>query len=303
MFKVKTKVMVGLLAALLLLPAAAFAGEPFVTTDWLQGNLSKVTVVDVRKVEEYNEGHIPGAINVFYGVWGIKKGVLLNELPSDDDLRDILSAAGIEPATAVVVVSKNETMPLRTDATRVAWTLRYAGVENVAVLSGGIEKWVAEKKAVSKDAVKPKAKGYKGKFNKQFFASKADVMGALGKAVLADVRPPEFFKGEKKLDFVAKTGRIKGAVNLPPGALFNAGRHLQEQGGNRGHRQARRGGRSQQGDHRLLRHRQGLHNLVAGPRRPAGLQEREGLRRLLHGMAGGPRSTRGAVKPNDSVLN
>jgi thiosulfate/3-mercaptopyruvate sulfurtransferase len=221
MFKVKTKVMVGLLAALLLLPAAAFAGEPFVTTEWLQGNLPKVTVLDVRKVEEYNEGHIPGAINVFYGVWGIKKGVLLNELPSDDDLRDILSAAGIEPATAVVVVSKNETMPLRTDATRVAWTLRYAGVENVAVLSGGIEKWVAEKKALSKDAVKPKAKGYKGKFNKQFFASKADVMGALGKAVLADVRPPEFFKGEKKLDFVAKTGRIKGAVNLPPGALFN----------------------------------------------------------------------------------
>jgi thiosulfate/3-mercaptopyruvate sulfurtransferase len=221
MFKVKTKVVVVLLAALLLLPAAAFAGEPFVTTEWLQGNLSKVTVVDVRKVEEYNEGHIPGAINVFYGVWGIKKGVLLNELPSDDDMRDILSAAGIEPATAVVVVSKNETMPLRTDATRVAWTLRYAGVENVAVLSGGIEKWVAEKKALSKDAVKPKAKGYKGKFNKQFFASKADVMGALGKAVLADVRPPEFFKGEKKLDFVAKTGRIKGAVNLPPGALFN----------------------------------------------------------------------------------
>jgi thiosulfate/3-mercaptopyruvate sulfurtransferase len=47
-------------------------------------------------------------------------------------------------------------------------------------------------------------------------------MGALGKAVLADVRAPEFYKGEKKLDFVEKTGRIKGAVNLPPGALYNA---------------------------------------------------------------------------------
>jgi thiosulfate/3-mercaptopyruvate sulfurtransferase len=216
------KVMVGLLAVLLLLPAAAFAGEPFVTTEWLQANLSKATVLDVRKVEEYNDGHIPGAINVFYGVWGIKKGVLLNELPSDDDLKDVLSASGIEPTTQVVVVSKNETMPFRTDATRVAWTLRYAGVENVAVLSGGIEKWVAEKKALSKDAVKAKAKPYRGKFNKQFVANKAYVMGALGKAVLADVRAPEFYKGEKKLDFVEKTGRIKGAVNLPPGALYNA---------------------------------------------------------------------------------
>ena len=219
--KSKSKLLVGLLAVLLLLPAAAIAGEPFVTTDWLQANLSKVTVLDVRKVEEYNAGHIPGSINVFYGVWGIKKGVLLNELPADDDLKDILSAAGIEPTSAVVVVSKNETMPLRTDATRVAWTLRYAGVENVAVLSGGIEKWEAEKKDLSKDTVKPKAKPYRGKFNKQFYASKAYVMGALGKAVLVDVRPPEFFKGEKKLDFVEKTGRIKGAVNLPPGLLYN----------------------------------------------------------------------------------
>jgi len=222
MIKAKMKVMAGLLAVLLLLPAAAFADEPFVTTEWLQANLSKVTVLDVRKVEEYNDGHIPGAINVFYGVWGIKKGVLMNELPSDDDLKDIISSAGIEPTTKVVVVSKNETMPFRTDATRVAWTLRYAGVENAAVLSGGIEKWVAEKKALSKDAVKPKAKAYKGKFNKQFIANKAYVMGALGKAVLVDVRPPEFFKGEKKLDFVPTTGRIKGAVNLPPGLLFNA---------------------------------------------------------------------------------
>jgi len=218
----KLKIMVGLLAILLLLPSAAFAGEPFVTTEWLQANLSKVTVLDVRKVEEYNEGHIPGSINVFYGVWGIKKGVLLNELPSDDDLKDILSAAGIEPTTNVVVVSKGETMPLRTDATRVAWTLRYAGVESAAVLSGGIEKWIADKKPLSKDAVKPKAKPYRGKFNKQFLANKAYVMGALGKAVLADVRPPEFFKGEKKLEFVPATGRIKGAVNLPPGLLFNA---------------------------------------------------------------------------------
>ena len=222
MGKTKLKVMVGLLAALLLLPSAAFAGEPFVTTEWLQANLSKVTVLDVRKVEEYNDGHIPGSINVFYGVWGIKKGVLLNELPSDDDLKDILSSAGIEPTTQGVVVSKGETMPLRTDATRVAWTLRYAGVENAAVLSGGIEKWIADKKPLSKDAVKPKAKPYRGKFNKQFLANKAYVMGALGKAVLGDVRAPEFFKGEKKLEFVPATGRIKGAVNLPPGALFNA---------------------------------------------------------------------------------
>jgi thiosulfate/3-mercaptopyruvate sulfurtransferase len=112
-------------------------------------------------------------------------------------------------------------MPERTDVTRVAFTLRYAGLENVAILDGGYDKWVAEKKAVSTEAVKAKAKPYKGKFNKQFAVNKDYVMKALGKALIVDVRAPEFYSGEKKLDFVPRTGRIKGAVNLPPGLLYN----------------------------------------------------------------------------------
>jgi thiosulfate/3-mercaptopyruvate sulfurtransferase len=217
------KLIVGLLALLLCIPAAALAADPVVTTEWLQANLSKVTVVDIRKVEDYNAGHIPGAINAFYGVWAIQKGGLLNELPADDDLKDVLSANGIEPATQVVVVGKTDTPSDRADMTRVAWTLRYAGVESAAVLSGGMNKWVAENKPVSKDAVKPKAKPYRGKFNKQFFANKAYMTGAMGKALIVDVREPDFYTGAKKLDFVAKPGRVKGAVNLPTmSKVFNA---------------------------------------------------------------------------------
>jgi len=223
----KLKLVVALcMITMLLLPAALMARDiaPFESTGWLEKNLKnpKVVIVDVRKIEEYAAGHIPGAINVFYGSWAIKRGDLLNELPADDDLRDVISAAGIQPQSWVIVIGKNQTMPERTDVTRVAFTLRYAGLENVAVLDGGFDKWVAEKKAVSTDAVKPKAKPYKGKFNKEFAVNKDYVMGALGKSVIADVRAPEFFNGEKKLDFVPKMGRIKGAVNLPPGLLYNA---------------------------------------------------------------------------------
>jgi thiosulfate/3-mercaptopyruvate sulfurtransferase len=223
MVNAKMKIMVGLLALLLCIPTAAFAAEPIVTAEWLQANLSKVTAVDIRKVEDYNAGHIPGAINVFYGVWAIQKTGLFNELPADDDLKDILSAAGIEPTTQVVVVGKSDTPSDRADMTRVAFTLRYAGVENVAVLNGGMNKWAAEEKPVSKDAVKPKAKPYRGKFNKQFVVNKAYVTGAMGKALIVDVREADFYTGAKKLDFVAKAGRIKGAVNLPTmSKVFNA---------------------------------------------------------------------------------
>jgi thiosulfate/3-mercaptopyruvate sulfurtransferase len=222
MIKGKKKIMAGLLAVLLFLPAAAFAADTVVSTDWLQANQSKVTIVDIRKVEDYNSGHVPGAINVFYGVWAIQKAGLLNELPADDDLRDILSAAAIETATNVVVVGSTANMGEKANITRVAWTLKYAGVGNVAVLSGGFEKWVADKKPVSKDAVKPKAKPYKGAFNKAILTNKAYILANIGKATIVDVREPDFYSGAKKLDFVTRPGHIKGAVNLPTAAAYNA---------------------------------------------------------------------------------
>jgi thiosulfate/3-mercaptopyruvate sulfurtransferase len=215
------KIMV-VITFLLLLPCWSFARviEPVVSTDWLVQNLSKVTVVDVRKVEEYKAGHIPGAVNVFYGTWAIKRGDLLNELPADDDLKDILSSVGIEPGSRIVVVGKVDAPTDRVDATRVAWTLRYAGVENVSLLSGGYNKWVNDKKPVSTDAVKPRSKPYKGKFNKAYLIKKNEVTSRLGKAMIVDVRESDFYNGKKKLDFVARLGHIKGAVNLPTSLMY-----------------------------------------------------------------------------------
>jgi len=221
MGKTKSKILVGLLALLLCVPAAAFAADTVVSADWLQANLSKVATVDIRKVEDYNAGHVPGAINVFYGVWAIQKAGLLNELPADDDLRDSLSAAGIEPTTTVVVVGSTANMAEKANNTRVGWTLKYAGVGSVAVLDGGMEKWVAAGKPVSKDAVKPKAKPYRGAFNKAVLASKAYTLSSIGKAAIVDVREPDFYSGAKKLDFVARPGHLKGAVNLPTAAAYN----------------------------------------------------------------------------------
>lgn len=196
--------------------------NPIVSTDWLEKNLANpnLITVDIRKVEDYKAGHIPNAINVIYGSWAIMKGGLRNELPPTDDLLDVISSAGIGADSIVVVVGKTDTVPDRTDISRVAWTLKYAGVENVAILNGGYSKWMADKKAVSTDVVKPKPKSYQGKVNEDFFAKKDYVMNSIGKAAIVDVREPDFFQGKKRLDFVAKPGRIKGAVNLPTSQAF-----------------------------------------------------------------------------------
>lgn len=220
----RKKFVFAFMAVLFLLPFATFAGaaDPIVSTDWLQQNLGNVNVVtlDVRKVEEYREGHIPNAINIFYNSWAVSRDGLSNELPAEDDLRDLIGSLGVGKETTVVVVSKNDPPPERFNMTRVAWTLRYAGVQKVSILNGGYDRWVAEKREISTTATRGKKVAYDAPFNKGFFAGKAHVMASLGKATIVDVREAPFYKGERKLDFVPKTGRIKGAVNLPNSLLF-----------------------------------------------------------------------------------
>ena len=213
-----------MLAVLLLLPMSALARDvaPIVSIDWLEKNLAnpKVVILDVRKVEEYKAGHIPNAINVFYGSWAVKKGDLLHELPANDDLFDTIGSAGIEANSIVVIISKMEPILDRFDMTRVAWTLKYAGVDNAAILDGGQNQWVKANKPLSTDAVKAKSKAYKGKINKDLFVNKDYVMSRLGKAIILDTRGPAFYEGKEKMPFVPKVGRIKGAVNLPVGQLY-----------------------------------------------------------------------------------
>lgn len=211
--------------SMLLIPfvSAAREIEPVVSTDWLAKNMGnpKLVIVDIRKVEDYKTGHIPGAVNVFFNTWAVMKAGLRNEIPPLDDLADIIGSAGISPDSLVVVVGDADLPPNRSGITRVAWTLRYTGIENVAILDGGYDKWKSDKKPLSTDAVKPKQTKYQVKVNEAIFAKKGHVIGAIGKAVIVDAREAEFYEGKKKLDFVAKAGRIKSAVNLPAMAAYN----------------------------------------------------------------------------------
>jgi thiosulfate/3-mercaptopyruvate sulfurtransferase len=213
-----------LILAVTLLPAlvAAQITGPIVSVADLEKNLTNpnVVVLDVRKVEEYREGHIPGAVNAAYGSWAIKKGELLNELPSIEDLSDLIAGAGIDKDSQVVIVGKTDTVPDQFDMTRVAWTLKYVGVPNVAILSGGQNQWVKEGKPLSQDMVRAKAKRFRASATGNLFVNKAYVTENLGKAAIIDTRAPAFYEGKEKLAFVPKPGRIKGAVNLPVGQLY-----------------------------------------------------------------------------------
>jgi thiosulfate/3-mercaptopyruvate sulfurtransferase len=214
-----------LISFVFLLPLLASARNisPVVSADWLEKNLSnpKVVMVDIRKVEEYKQGHVPNAVNLFLGSWAIKKKGLDLELPEKDDLFDLIGSAGIKDDTLVVVINKTDTDFDRVDATRVAWTMIYGGVENVAILDGGYNKWLQEKKPVSTEMTKPNGVVYKGKVNKAAgLVSKEYVLSKIGKSIIIDARSPDAYFGVSKPPYAERAGHIQGAVNLPSSWIF-----------------------------------------------------------------------------------
>lgn len=196
---------------------------PIVSTAWLQANLnnSKLIILDVRRVEDYREGHIPGAVNAYYGAWAYMKDGLFAEIPEKDDLDDTIGYMGISLNSWVVVTGRMDTPRLSYQSARVACTLQYAGIENVALLDGGMNKWFEEKKPLSKTSTRNKEKHFRGKYGSDNFADKDYIQKRLGKIILLDVREPEYFAGTKKMDCVPKMGRIPGAFNLPTSCAFN----------------------------------------------------------------------------------
>lgn len=214
-----------LLFAILLLPTIVQARgiAPIISTEWLSANLKnpRLIVLDVRRVEDYREGHIPGSLSAFYGSWAYMKDGLFASLPEKDDLDDTIGYMGIGFDKWVVVVGCMDTPRLSYQSARVACTLQYAGIENVALLNGGINKWIAEKKPLSKKVERRKAKHFQGRYTGDVFADKNYIKEGLGKLIILDVREREFFTGEKKMDCVPKAGHIPGAFNMPTSCAFN----------------------------------------------------------------------------------
>ena len=97
-------------------------------------------------------------------------------------------------------------------AARLWWMLRWAGHEQVAVLDGGIAKWLREGRPVTADVQAVTALSYPGKPRASLVATLSHVEKKLKRAALLDARAPARYRGEQEpIDPVA--GRIPGAKN------------------------------------------------------------------------------------------
>jgi thiosulfate/3-mercaptopyruvate sulfurtransferase len=208
-------------------PPCARVIPAIVDTVWLTDNLSeeKLVILDIRSEDTYKEGHIPYSINVPFvfpvSAWITMRDGLFLEVPDKDALFGTIGSLGISCNSWVVIVTApNPGEPPHyglSNATRVALTLIYAGVKNVAILDGGYPAWVAEVGTIEPDKspyVPPV--NYWGKVNKAIFVSTAYVKKRIRKADIIDARDADVYFGVTIEEFFApKAGHIPSAKSLP----------------------------------------------------------------------------------------
>ena len=162
---------------------------------------------------EYTAAHIPGAVYVDLNrdLSAQKSGTNgRHPLPDAGVLAARLGQLGIQNGMQVVAYDQDNG-PF---ASRFWWSLRWLGHDAVAVLDGGIAKWLAEGRPTATGAQTPTPRVFVAAPRPEMTVDVATVARRMGSGDwrLVDARAPERFRGEvEPLDRIP--GHIPGAVN------------------------------------------------------------------------------------------
>lgn len=202
-----------------------------VSTDWLADNLSdpNLHILDGSwhlptenrdPLAEFHASHIAGA--QFFDIDGIsdKTSDLPHMIPPLAQFERQISDLGISNENQVVVYDSLGLF----SAARVWWLFRAFGLENIAVLDGGLPKWIAEGHPVSGEVNTPESGTVNGKLADHLVRSAYDVLQAstIASAQIIDARAPARFNGEVPEPRAGlRSGHIPNSVNVFFKSLLN----------------------------------------------------------------------------------
>lgn len=233
--------MKSLLASALAGIVVAFAGiahadrltdQPLVDSQWLKDHLGNesLVVLDIRDKakgqDPYAEGHIPTAISARYSEAGWRATVndIPGMLPPKAEIEKLIQSLGIDNDSHVVVVPAGTNASEFGGATRVYWTFKVLGFDNVSILDGGYGAWSKAGGELSTDVAAPKGAGdFKANFRPELLAEVKEVQDAIASdANLVDARSVAQFIGKEKTNTVQALGTVPTAVNVNFDEFYHA---------------------------------------------------------------------------------
>ncbi|WP_460773786.1 sulfurtransferase [Microbacterium sp. GXF7504] len=199
---------------------AAYAHpERLVSADWLQERLDTPGLVVVESDEDvllYETGHIPGAVKVDWHT----------EL-NDPVVRDYVDGEGFAQLLRRKGISRDDTVVIYGDknnwwAAYALWVFSLFGHEDVRLLDGGRDRWIAEGRPITTEVPARAESDYPvvQRDDSVLRAYREDVLAHLGNP-LVDVRSPEEYSGERTTapaypeEGALRAGHIPSAKSVP----------------------------------------------------------------------------------------
>lgn len=193
--------------------------ERLVSTEWLEQHRGEPGLVIVESDEDvllYEIGHIPGAVKVDWHT----------EL-NDAVVRDYVDGAGFARLLSGKGISRDDTVVIYGDksnwwAAYALWVFTLFGHEDVRLLDGGRDKWIAEGRELTTERPSPAPTEYPvvERDDVTVRAFKDDVLAHFGEALI-DIRSPQEYTGERVThpdypeEGVLRGGHIPSAHNVP----------------------------------------------------------------------------------------
>ncbi len=216
--------------------------EYLVETSWLEENLSlpnlrifdcaaqpesnidndlrkKYPLIPKNALEHYEKAHIPGAAYIDVpGNLTDESNDIPMMAPVIGKATEYFSSIGIDNDSYVVLYSSTNFIW----ATRVWWLLKAVGFNNVAILNGGLIKWISEKRRVStKLSIYPP--GQLKTTEHQVFIDKEQVSAAIDdtSVILIHALTPTVYDGSNEILIFGRRGHIPTSINIPSETLLD----------------------------------------------------------------------------------
>ena len=183
----------------------------------------------------YGDGHIPGAhfAPVETALAGPKTGTNgRHPLPAPEGFASFLASHGVSAASTLVAYDDCGGLY----AARLWWMARWIGLKSVALLDGGISRWIAENRTLTEEMPSLRPASLVAHVNPAMACSTETVHRHLSDPaqVILDARAAERFRGDvETIDPVA--GHIPGALNrfykcnLQPDLTFRPAAELKQE--------------------------------------------------------------------------
>ncbi len=200
--------------------------DALVSTEWLAEHMNAPDVrivdatsflptVDRNARSEYEAEHIPGAL--FFDINDIADtdSDMAHMLPSAEKFSSKMRKLGLGDGNRIIAYDRNGGSSA---SCRAWWMLRVFGHEDVAVLNGGLPKWLAEERPVEDLPPVPRERHFSARQNNFLVRDVEHLIANIdnGKEQVVDVRSAGRFAGtDPEPRPTHKKGRIPGSINLP----------------------------------------------------------------------------------------